>query len=281
MEIKKIPTGVADFDSITNGGLPAGSVVLLLGEAGAGQNEFVYTSASKLLMVKEKPQMRSFLLGDKTKNSVLPEKVCYITFTRSKEDILNEISLGFNEEFRTIIERHSVFSDFSALYFKDSIIPRSWTVASEIKFSLFTRNNPDSGILHALVRFLNENAPNSQVIIDSLTDLIAAQKVPIEEIFTTVKGLQRAAKMWKGLVYLLLTRDILSKREQQILIDSVDGTIVFEWGKSTRTSHRRRYMYVEKFLTLMPHLEESRLARFITKVGPKSGFVVVEREYID
>ena len=45
---RRVPTGVADFDSLA-GGIPAGSVVLLIGEAGAGHQEFALTSAAHLM----------------------------------------------------------------------------------------------------------------------------------------------------------------------------------------------------------------------------------------
>src|SRR3989304_5107626 len=35
-DIRKIPTGIADLDTIVDGGFPAGSTVLLMGEEGAG-----------------------------------------------------------------------------------------------------------------------------------------------------------------------------------------------------------------------------------------------------
>ena len=54
---RRIPTGVSDFDTMIQGGFPAGSVILLIGDVGAGQREFAYTSASKLAIVKDDPEM--------------------------------------------------------------------------------------------------------------------------------------------------------------------------------------------------------------------------------
>lgn len=77
-----MPTGVADFDSIIKGGLPAGSVVLLLGDVGAGQLEFALTSAAKIGLVMEDPNALEFFLGHAAKRSALPEKMSYITFSK-------------------------------------------------------------------------------------------------------------------------------------------------------------------------------------------------------
>jgi hypothetical protein len=84
--IQRIPTGVADFDSIINGGFPEGSVVLLLGDLGAGHVEFCLTSAAKLSLVKDNPDSYEYFLGGRLRNRKLPEKLCYVTFARSKED---------------------------------------------------------------------------------------------------------------------------------------------------------------------------------------------------
>ncbi|MCX6687337.1 MAG: hypothetical protein NT112_02980, partial [Methanoregula sp.] len=44
MTVQRIPTGIASLDPILEGGVPTGSVVLLLGDTGAGNYEFVYSS---------------------------------------------------------------------------------------------------------------------------------------------------------------------------------------------------------------------------------------------
>ncbi len=48
MILGKIPTGIKTFDININGGFPAGSVVLLLEDIGAGAREFIYTSIFNL-----------------------------------------------------------------------------------------------------------------------------------------------------------------------------------------------------------------------------------------
>src|SRR5438132_93760 len=169
--VRKVPTGIADLDSIVDGGLPSGSTILLCGDVGAGMQEYIYTAASKTALVP-------------------------------------------------------------------------------------------------------------MVVIDSLTDLAISDLVEVKDLVTTIKGMQRAAKRWNGLVYLLLTRGILERRQEQLLMDSTDGCLVFEWRSSPRSSNRQRYMYLEKFTGVLPHLPRDRIARFPTMVSANNGLVVVYMERI-
>ncbi len=276
--VKKIPTGVADFDSIVKGGLPAGSVMILLGDVGAGQHEYVYTSAAKLAIVKENPHLRGFYIGQVCDGAALPERICYVTFCRSRSDILQEVSASFNFEYYEALRDNILFKDFSSDYFRHSIVPQSWT--DHEKDKLFAQPAEKRSLLEALIDFFDANAQNSVIIIDSLTDLIISKLIDINELVTTIKGLQRASKRWQGLIYLLLTKDVVDAKEQQMLIDSVDGVIVFEWSKYLRSSKRQRYMYVEKFMSVLPHLDRDRIARFPIMVSAHSGLVVVNIERI-
>jgi len=277
--VKKVPTGVADFDAIIDGGLPDGSLVMLLGDVGAGQHEFVYTSAFKLGLVKERPSQAKYYLGHFCDFSALPDNICYITFSRSKEDILREIGTSFDPDFHAVLKRKLKFKDFSASYFNKTIVPPSWTGARSDEKALFA-SAPKENVLEELVDFLDENADNSMIIVDSLTDLVISDMVDTNELVSVLKGIQRATKRWGGIIYLLMTRGIIDSMKEQMLIDSVDGVIVFEWNHYHRSSKRQRYIYVEKFMSLLPHLDEGRMARFPTIVTAHSGLTVVNMEMI-
>ena len=81
--VRKVPTGIADLDSIVDGGLPSGSTILLCGDVGAGMQEYIYTAASKTALVHERPEARHYYLGDRCDDSDVPDRVCYVTFSRS------------------------------------------------------------------------------------------------------------------------------------------------------------------------------------------------------
>jgi KaiC/GvpD/RAD55 family RecA-like ATPase len=277
-DVQRIPTGVADFDSIIQGGLPAGSVVLLLGDVGGGGHEFALTSAAKIGIVKEFPDTRTFMLGDAGKHGVLPEKMCYITFSRSRNDILQDVKLSFNRDFYESLKTSLLFKDFSRDYFMHTVVPTAW-LDSDLSGGLFSDKKQD-GLLESLVDFLDGNAPKSMVIVDSLTDLVVSETVDFQDVIALLKGIQRMAKKWGAIFYLILTDEILDRKRQQMIIDSVDGVFKFEWAKFHHTSKRQRYLYVEKFMSVLPHLDQERIARFATLITSQSGFVVINTERV-
>ena len=273
-KVRKVPTGIADLDSIVDGGFPSGSTILLWGDIGAGMQEYIYTAASKTALVNERPEARHYYLGDRCDDSDLPDQVCYVTFSRSKEIILQELATSFNGDYYRAFRDRTVFKDFSNMYFRHSVVPSTWTQQEDL-FDL-----PSTNILEELVTFLDENAQDSMVVIDSLTDLAVSDIVEVRDLVTTIKGMQRVAKRWNGLVYLMLTRGILERRHEQLLMDSTDGCLVFEWRTSPRSSARQRYMYLEKFTGVLPHLPRDKIARFPTMVSSNNGLVVVYMERI-
>src|SRR5213594_257930 len=159
--VRKVPTGIADLDSIVDGGFPSGSTILLCGDIGAGMQEYVYTAGSKTALVNERPEARHYYLGDRCDDSDLPTRVCYVTFSRSKDIILQELATSFNGDYYRAFRDHTVFKDFSSVYFRHSVVPSSWTEEDDV----FDR--PSVNILEELVTFLDENAHDAMVVIDS------------------------------------------------------------------------------------------------------------------
>jgi len=176
---------------------------------------------------------------------------------------------------RRAFRRATVFKDFSAPYFRRTVVPASWTEPPTTPLGA-----PQEDLLEGLVAFLDENGPHAMVVLDSLSDFVDGETVDAKDLVSTVKGLQRAAKRWDGVVYLLLTRDILEPRVERMIVDSVDGCLVFEWSRYLRSSKRQRYMYVEKFTSVLPHLPMEKIARFPIMITSRQGLVVVYMERI-
>lgn len=276
--MKRIPTGISDLDGIVKGGVPAGSTVLLFGELGAGNVEFAYTSAAKLILSKIHPERRESLLGYSCKKSILPEKVVYITFSRSKKDILGEIENAFSEEFHRAIAENVEFRDFSEDYFRGTVVPGSWSGNDTVPS--FLSRSSEGNILEGFVNYVDSVGNKAMIIVDSLTDLLINDAINPKDVVMTVKGLQRVSKKWGGVIYFLLTKDVADRTVEHMIVDSVDGVFSFTWSKQERSSKRQRYLYVEKFTSLFSHLGESKIARFVTMVTVDGGYIVINMERI-
>ncbi len=274
MNIRKIPTAVAAFDSIIKGGVPEGSVVLLFGEPGAGMIEFSITSASKLSLIKKRPEFMREIIGGYTENIYIPSKTLYISFTKSEEEIKRFVTLSIEEDLSNSFFDNLVVKDLSSIYFRRSFIPKSWISQK----SILVQSNED--LFQEVVKFLNDYGDDSIIIIDSLTDLFTNPSINEQAIIDIIKGLVKVSKKWSSLIYLILNEKIASERMEQIIFDAVDGILFFKWYSSEKYSQRYRYLYVLKFIGVLPHIEEERVIRFKTQVDFKNGFVVTYTEKI-
>ncbi|MCK9308374.1 MAG: hypothetical protein M0P17_12705, partial [Methanoculleus sp.] len=133
----RMPTGIASLDPVLDGGVPPGSAVLLLGEHGAGNVEFVQTSLMQLSLRKQ--------TGTTGGNLMLPDGISYVTFTRMREDILKEMALSFNPGLYERLEENIVFHDLSELYFDASIVPPDWYGEGSVIERLQKRQRKENG----------------------------------------------------------------------------------------------------------------------------------------
>lgn len=279
-KFKRIPTGIYSFDSIIRGGFPSGSLVLLSGEVGAGNKEFAYTSAAMLSMLKNDPakhsamikQLNSLLIKDE--NLKLPENICYISFNQSKESFIMEMERSFSQEFSSSL-KNIFFKDFSSKYFENmsSILDAkgNWPIKN-----ITDKDHPD--LLKDLISELDLHAPNSIVIIDSLTKLIRACDFDWRFLVLFLENLQSRSKKWDGLVYLLLGKGILTNRKEEEIMDLADGVLVFEWVQDGFS--RQQAIHMRKFLGLMPHIAKDNIVRFDTTVTDTDGFMVINVRHI-
>jgi KaiC/GvpD/RAD55 family RecA-like ATPase len=281
-EVERIPTGVADFDHLS-GGLPAGSVVLLAGEAGAGHQEFALTSATHVMLHYDEPELHQFFLGSTPGPFVYPRGVVYVSLSRSRDQVLREVKGAFHASYPAVLERHLTFHDLSPVYFADSVVPSEWSsVARPLLAGAPGGSAPPTapGSLSALADALETDGADNLVIVDSLTDLLVRQGIPTEEILTLVKGLRRRAKAWGGIVYLLLSRGVAPPATEQALYDSVDGVLAFTWSSSPFHSHRQRTMLIEKFMPVLSRVPPEYQGRFVIRIHANSGLVTTQYERV-
>ncbi|MEM3335398.1 MAG: recombinase RecA, partial [Thermoplasmata archaeon] len=218
---------------------------------------------------------RKIIIGGYDENVYIPSGTTYISFSRNEWEVKRLISLTVNEDLYSSFFENFKIKDLSTLYFKNSSVPRSWISSTSI---LNMQEGKD--ILEEMVKFLNENGNDSIVIIDSLTDLITSPNVNQSVLIDVIKGLEKAAKRWSSIIYLILTEGIAEKRMEQILSDIVDGILVFKWYSSEKYTIRFRYLYVPKFIGVLAHIEEERVLRFQTKVDYNDGFIVTYTERV-
>lgn len=260
-----MPTGITSLDPILDGGVPQGSVILLLGDLGGGNFEFVYSSIVHQLSLKKESIQEGL---------VLPEEVRYITFTRLKETVKREIMLSFKIEGLTEKIESIQFNDLSEHYFDNSIVPDGWYSHSDIITRLQKRSGHES-ILVKLANVINEAKPNSLIIFDSITEIASLATSPADwqNLAGFLRGLQRVSKQRNLTCYLLLSLGILDSSKERELSDIADAVMLFKW-EETAGARRQRVMYFEKFRGVMPHLEERDLVKFAVRINTVEGFEV-------
>ena len=276
----RIPTGVPDFDYLT-GGLPAGSVVLLFGGAGAGHQEFALTSAVHLMLRFDDPTLHRFYLGSAKGPFTYPNAVVYVSTSRSRDQVMNEMRGAFDGNYPTVLGRHLSFRDLSPSYFADTLVPAAWSsVTSSLLSGAPAQSATSEGPLRALADAVEDIGTNRLVIVDSLTDLLVRRGVDSADVVTLVKGLRRRTKQWGGLIYLILSEGVAPPAVEQAVIDSVDGVLHFNWMASPSHSHRQRAMLIDKFMPVLSRLPAEHQGRFVIRVNAKNGLVTTQYERV-
>lgn len=276
----RVPTGVPDFDYLT-GGLPAGSVVLLFGSAGAGHQEFALTSSVHLMFRFDNPRLHAFYLGSAKGPFAYPKGVIYLSTSRSREQVMGEIRGAFDGLYPAVLDRHLEFRDLSSAYFADTPVPAGWaSTPSSLLSGAPGATAAAEGPLQALAGAIEGIPADQIVIVDSLTDLLVRRGVEAADVLTLVKGLRRHAKEWGGLVYLILTEGVAPAAVEQAVLDSVDGVLHFSWLSSSNHSHRQRAMLIEKFMGVLARLPPEYQGRFVVQVNTKNGLVTTQYERI-
>lgn len=264
LSTKKMPTGISSLDPMMEGGIPPGSIVLLLSEIGAGSYEFIYSSILSIASKKNNKNVPDTIL--------LPSSIRYVTFTKMSDDVKREMKLSFYDDLLEGLDT-ILFDDLSQLYFDASVVPIDWYSKGDIVSRLQSRNNRD--ILSQLSQTFDTGATNNLIVLDSLTDL-ATQYAGTSrwgDLMAFLRGLQRIAKKLNTTIYLPLAQGILDVKNEREIADIADAVILFNWEESS-AARRQRVMYFEKFRGLMPHLEEKDLVKFSVRISAAIGFEV-------
>jgi KaiC/GvpD/RAD55 family RecA-like ATPase len=265
--MERIPFGIRQLDSIINGGAPAGSVVLLSGEAGAGSREFMHTSALINGLEQVDGELHDLYYGDRSADAVAPEEVHYISFTAGEAQLVSEMQLAMDDD---VVDKGSQaveFHDLSERYFHISPVPRDWYASETASITDLRARHEREDLLGTLGMVLNEVATGNLVVIDSLSDLVSAtdEEVSWSDISSLVQGIQKAAHQWGGLILLHVNPETLSSVQHGQLVDASHGTMEFEWESGGST--RARTLVVQQFRGVLSQIEDEDIVQFETELG--------------
>lgn len=283
---ERYSTGVVSFDSVLKGGIPVGSLVLMLTDEGAGASEFAFTSAAKLSLVRDRPDMKQFAFGDFYSKMQFPKQVTYVSISRAHTDVQLEIDASFDPGLAEAFKRHVRFMDFSPAFFRGSGVPAHWLQMTDALEEAFEGDEGDddaryydpSGTL--LIDVVEESAKDGIVYVDSLTDMVINNRLDDQEMMMILKGMRRVLHEWRGVIFFILHKGVLPPMEEIRFKDCFDAVMNFEWIVSPKSSKRQRYLYFEKFAGVLPILHRESIVRFSTEISYASGFVVVNAERI-
>lgn len=267
----RIPFGIRRLDTTIGGGVPAGSVVLLSGEAGAGAREFIYTTALMNGLVESDTDLFELYYGSLSPDAHAPPEVHYISFTAQKRQLRSEMALAMDDEIVDAAIDDITFHDLSSEYFRLSPVPRAWYAERTNLITELSGTRDRKSVPEALGDTLTDHAPGNLVIVDSIVDLIDAPTDDLawDDIPVLLKGISRAAFEWGGMVLVHVNRESLDEQRHGQLVDAADGTLLFEWESGGST--RDRTMVVKQFRGVLSRIEAEDIVQFETEIG-ESGF---------
>ena len=263
----RIPFGVRQLDTVIGGGAPPGSVVLLSGESGAGSREFMYTSAVINGLAQRDANLHDLYYGNLAADARPPEEIHYVSFTAGESQLADELGQVMDDE----VVEHGFepvqFVDMSHSYFHTSSVPREWYAGATGHIREMAGRHERKGLFAALGDYLNEHARGNLVVIDSLSDLISSlgEDRDWSDVVYLVKGLQKAAHSWNGLILVHVNHETVTPEEHGQLVDAANGTMIFEWGQGG--SERARTLVFKKFRGVLSRIEDEDIVRFETEIG--------------
>jgi KaiC/GvpD/RAD55 family RecA-like ATPase len=259
-------TGISRLDTLFGGGAPAGSVVLLAGEDGAGAREFMYTSAAMNALATADPEQFELYYGDPPDADRLASEVHYLSFTADRDALVTEMSFTMDADLVDAAVEDVHFANFSNEYFQLSQVPTEWYSDRPADITSLADSHDRRDVLDIAGDYLTENGPDNLVCIDSVTDLVSAASGEMDwsDISLLMKGLKKASTRWGGLVLLLANRESIGDQRLGALMEAADGTLMFDW--ETGGSERARTLFVQSFRGVLSRLEEENIIRFETEI---------------
>lgn len=233
----KLPTGISSVDLAVAGGLPVGSFVVLFGETGSGREAFVHTSA-----FVNAAKTRGLLKKPDEDGIYLPENILYILLSKTKEDIIRDVNIGYSEDlaeaFREVVQFKDLMSDYYSSTFAS--LESSEEVSSE-------EGEEAIEIVKEMMDYVGKNGKNSLIFVDSLDDLIRAFPSGKEKnLLASLRAVRSEnRKSWNSLIFSRLTDGIFPENVENSILSLVDGVFGFE--SRTSGGSRTRRIICDKF----------------------------------
>jgi archaellum biogenesis ATPase FlaH len=265
---ERFPFGVSGLDNSINGGAPAGSLVLVAGEAGAGGREFLYTSALMNALGKTGADLFDLYYGELASEASFPEELYYVSFTEGGDNLRREMLYTMDRELVELGVGEIEFADLSREYFRLSPVPREWYAGERASLEDIGTSGERRDVIEALADYLDANAAGSLVYVDSLTDLVGVREEGAFEwrdIVYLLQGIRRAIRSWEGVVLVHVSEEVLTETRLADLMSAVDGTMLFEW--SSGGNERARTMVIREFRGVLSQLEAEDIVRFETEIN--------------
>ena len=222
-----IPSGIESFDMQIGGGFPRGSMVLLMGEIGAGQDEFAITVAERAASARNKGT------GAKV---FIPRKIAWMCITRDREEVMRTAS-RFHSEFCSTFSKGVEFLDFFVHCL--SSIPLPVELAKDFQAE-GSRPRGMEGLVESgmpgEIKLLSSMAgaysklAGDMVVIDSLTDLSMMFRSSGEQWKTLTVFLQwmkRSCMSAGGITYAILNRGPFDEKLESELCLPFTDIVVF------------------------------------------------------
>lgn len=261
----RLPFGVRRLDALCDGGAPAGSLVLLAGEPGAGARTFMTTAVVVNGLARTDPERFELTYGDLPDGARTPEEIHYVSLTSGQASLEREWQRVFDPAVVTAALEAVNVIDLSDRYFAGTRVPSAGD-ADRFGDIPVDELADDRDLLDALWESIEAHATAGLVAIDSLTALgtLPEEQATWRELAVLSRALRRAADDWGGLVLLLLNEGSLSRQALAQLMSAVDGTFRFEWAAGGHEIDRT--LVIEQFRGVLSTIDDEDIVRFETGV---------------
>jgi len=132
-----MPFGVSRLDSMLDGGVPTGSVVLLATEPGAGGRKFAQTSAAmNALATTDNEAFERHYRGIDHDGVIVPASVHYLSVAATTDSLEAALTETVSGEIAERAAAGITYHDLSATYFDATDVPAAWYQDSDESPSL-------------------------------------------------------------------------------------------------------------------------------------------------